>query len=134
MRPNNVLALDIGTVRIGLARANTTIRLPELLATLKNDESFLDELKKIITEYDIDAMVVGLPRNMDGLETEQTQYVRNFCAEHLEVIGLPILWQDETLSSVAAQDILATKKGIHTKGDVDALAASIIVGDYLETL
>lgn len=134
MRPNNVLALDIGTVRIGLARANTTVRLPQPLQTLKNDATFLGALKKVITEYDIDALIIGLPRNMDGLETEQSKYVRTFCAEHLQDLGLPILWQDETLSSVVAEDFLATKKGTHTKADVDAQAASIIVNDYLETL
>lgn len=134
MRPSNVLALDIGTVRIGLARANTTVRIPEPLVTLKNDDSFAIELKKVITEYDIDTLIVGLPRNMDGLETDQTKYVRAFSASQLEPLGLPIVWQDETLSSVVAEDYLATKKGIHTKADVDAQAAGIIVNDYLETL
>lgn len=132
---NSVLALDIGTVRIGVARANTTVRIPEPLQTILNDENTQANLKKIIDEYSIDVIIVGLPRNMDGLETKQTEYVRTYTEDYIKQLGLPIIFQDETLSSVAAENYLSTDTNKHhSKSDIDAHAAVIIIGDYLESL
>lgn len=134
MPANNILALDIGTVRIGVARVNAVAKIPEMLPTLSNDTSFLDKLIWLIAEYQIDTLVVGLPRNMSGEETAQTTYVRNFCAEKLEDLGIPVNFQDETLSSVAAEEYLQSQGIGGNKGDVDAAAAAIIVQDYLGSI
>ena len=77
---NNLLALDIGGKRIGVARVNLVARLPEALATLLNDQYFITHLQTMIDEYEIDGLVVGLPRNLQGEETAQSHYVRDFCA------------------------------------------------------
>jgi putative holliday junction resolvase len=134
MHPSNVIALDIGTVRIGVARANTTVRIPELLPTLANTDDFVEKLRALIDEYAVEALIVGLPRNMQGEETAQTAYVREFAATHLSPLGLPVILQDETLSSVAAEQALNASKKRHEKADIDAYAAGIIVSDYLETV
>lgn len=127
----NLLGLDIGGRRVGIARVNSIARLPEPLTTLSNDSTFIGQLKKLINEYQIDGLVVGLPRNLSGQETAQSQYTKSFCSDNLSSLGLPIFWQDETLSSVTAEDTLKNSKSI--KIGVDAMAAKIILDDYLST-
>ncbi|HOR23545.1 Holliday junction resolvase RuvX [Candidatus Saccharibacteria bacterium] len=131
MSPTNLLGLDIGEKRIGVARANVVARLPEPLTTLNNDENFRGLLKEIIKQHDIDTIVVGLPRNLDGRETKQSEYVRGFVNSKLQKIGPAITYQDETLSTVEALErIKLQKKPID---DVDSLAAAVILEDYLNS-
>ena len=107
-------------------------RLPQVVTTLKNDNNFIPEITKIIKEENIDAMVVGLPRNMNGEETAQTKYVRDYVENYLKSLKLPIIFQDETLSSKAAEVRLAGSG--YKKTDIDAMAAVVILEDYLEQL
>lgn len=127
----NLLGLDIGEQRIGVARVNTLAKLPEPLITLKNDNLFVDNLKKLIVEYQISYLIIGLPRNLSGEETPQTQYVKRFSQANLADIGVPIKFQDETLSSVAAEERMNPK---NRDLGVDALAATVILEDYLRAL
>jgi putative holliday junction resolvase len=131
MTINNVLALDIGTVRIGVARANMIARLPEVLQTITNDETVADKLSDVIKQYEIDTLIVGLPRNMEGKTTKQTQYVKDFSETVLAKLQIPIVYQDETLTSVAAEQMLPSTA---SKADIDGTAAAIILQDYLEQL
>lgn len=126
----NALGLDIGDKRIGVARINSIARLPEPLVTLSNDGSFLVKLKRIIDEESIDLIVVGLPRNMDGQETAQSKTTKDFVAAVLKPnVKVPIIFQDETLSSVEAQNFpVAT---IKSKG-LDAIAAAEILRYFYE--
>lgn len=133
MQTSNILGLDVGTVRIGVARVNSVARIPEILGFITNDHTLGSELKKLIAEYDIDTLVVGLPRNMQGLETAQTEYVRDFCKDMLETLNLPIIMQDETLSSVTAEKQLGSAKKPYKKGDIDAQSAAVILQDYLDS-
>ena len=128
----NLLGLDIGEKRIGVARASTSARLPQSLETLNNDDTFLDKLKSTISEYQIDTLVVGLPRNLNGEETKQTAYVRDFCNEKLKLLTLPIVMQDETLSTYAAEERLGSGKKLYKKSEIDSAAAAIILEDYLQ--
>jgi putative Holliday junction resolvase len=130
MAINNVLGLDIGESKTGVARVNMIARLPQVVATLKNDNNFITEITKIIKEENIDAMVVGLPRNMNGEETAQTKYVRDYVDNYLKSLNLPIFFQDETLSSKAAEVRLAGSG--YKKTDIDSMAAVVILEDYLE--
>jgi len=130
MAINNVLGLDIGESKTGVARVNMIARLPQVVATLKNDNNFIPEITKIIKEENIDVMVVGLPRNMNGEETAQTKYVRDYVENYLKSLKLPIIFQDETLSSKAAEVRLAGSG--YKKTDIDAMAAVVILEDYLE--
>jgi len=130
MAINNVLGLDIGENKTGVARVNMIARLPQVVATLKNDNNFIPEITKIIKEENIDVMVVGLPRNMNGEETAQTKYVRDYVDNYLKSLNLPIFFQDETLSSKAAEVRLAGSG--YKKTDIDSMAAVVILEDYLE--
>lgn len=125
-----IFALDIGERKIGLARANVIARIPEPLVTLPNDNEFPGKLKELIGEHDVSEIVVGLPRNMSGEETAQTKYTREF----VRGLKLPqtVHFQDETLTSIQAAKILESKKDKYGKEDIDALAATLILEDYLK--
>ena len=131
MANNNVLGLDIGESKTGVARVNMIAKIPQPVATLKNDNNFISEITKIIKAESIDTLVVGLPRNMRGEETAQTKYVRDYVGDHLSSLNLPIVFQDETLSSKAAEARLGNG---YKKTDIDAMAAVVILEDYLEEL
>lgn len=130
---HNILALDVGSVRIGVARVNMVAKLPQVLPTLANNERFAQNLSEIIAEYEIDNILVGLPRNMEGAETAQTAYVRQFCQDVLDPLGVPYEYIDETLTSVVATQELESKGAAIQKGDVDAQAAAILLNDYIES-
>jgi putative Holliday junction resolvase len=132
MEANNLLGVDVGEKRIGIARVNMIARLPEALTALHNDESFAGAFQALIDEYQPDILVVGLPRNLQGQETAQSAYVRAFSQESLLSFNIPVVFQDETLSSRVAEERLQGRP--HTKGDIDAQAALVILEDYLQTL
>ena len=126
-----IIALDVGEKRIGVARANLLARLPEPLTTITVDGSEFDAINDICEKNDVHKLVIGLPRNQNGEETEQSKYVRDF-ADHLK--EYKIIWQDESLTSVNAEAALKATGIDYTKGDIDSMAATQILRDYLETL
>ncbi len=130
---HNILSLDVGSVRIGVARVNMVAKLPQVLPTLANNEQFAQNLTEIIAEYEIDHILVGLPRNMEGAETAQTAYVRQFCQDVIGPLGVPYEYIDETLTSVVATQELESKGAEIQKGDVDGQAAAILLNDYIES-
>jgi putative Holliday junction resolvase len=90
------------------------------------------KLQRLMLENDVQGLVVGLPRNMSGEPTAQTESVRQFVARRLNGFGLPVHFQDESLTSVKAEDELKRRKKPYQKGDIDALAATYILDDYME--
>ena len=123
----NALGLDVGQARIGVARINTIAQISEPLIVLNNDPSFEDKLRGLVDEYSIDLIVVGLPRNMSGEKTAQSEYVETFAKELQDNITTPIVLQDETLSTVAASQRVTAK----TKSMEDAYAAAVILEDFM---
>lgn len=126
------LGLDIGEKRVGLAVANSIARLPSPIGVIKRSPDFFDQLKAKINENQVDILVVGLPRNMSGEETAQTDYTRAFTEEIKKNIGLPIIFEDETLTSHKAQQELQGRNVVYNKGQIDALAAVYILEDFLK--
>lgn len=131
IRTGNILALDVGTVRIGVAIASANTRLPRPLTTLANSENFTEELLAVINNEQVTCLVIGLPRGLDGQETSQTAVVRQFAKELDKLVTLPIYFQDEALSSTRAKQELEARNKPYAKSDVDALAAMFILEDYL---
>lgn len=128
------LALDFGATRIGAARASVEAKLAQPLPTIANDGSELDSIKEIVDEFSIDTIIVGWPRNLSGEETAQTEEVGQFC-ESLKQLELPIVKQDETLTSVQAKaELKSTRQKVTDKGMIDARAAVLILEDYLRSL
>jgi putative Holliday junction resolvase len=99
---------------------------------LQNDESLWASLQEICATENIGLVVIGLPRGLDGQETSQTAYCREFAEKAKFTLGLEIALQDEALTSVKASAELASAQKSHSKEDIDALAATYILEDYLQ--
>ena len=129
--PKSVLALDVGEKRVGVAIANQEIRLARPLITLLHDAHFWDKLAALIEEYNVVAIAVGLPRGLDGQETAQTRYTASFISELRGRFDGPVQAQDEATTSVKAEVELRARGKPYEKSDIDALAATYILEDYL---
>lgn len=128
-----ILALDVGAQRIGVATANAIARIASPLVTIPNNESTTETIQQLIAEHDVEMLVVGLPRGLDGQETAQTQTVRDFVSNLQQAIGdFPMQFQDEALTSRKAEEELEARGKPYQKGDIDALAATYILDDYLQ--
>lgn len=127
-----ILAFDVGEKRIGVAKAVVPPRIAQPLMTLLNDKTLPETLQKLIADEKPDKLIVGMPRNLQGEKTAQSAFVEEWTHANLLSLGTSIAWQDESLTSVAAEAKLATKKKQPQKGEVDALAATVILTDFLE--
>jgi putative holliday junction resolvase len=123
-----ILALDYGTARIGVAIASSIARLPRPLTTVANGETVLADIRKIISEEGVGQVVVGLPRTLRGEYSAQTHAAESFAQQLAGVLTVPVELSDETLTSVDAEAELAGRH--HDKGDIDALAATLILERY----
>jgi len=132
MHDQTILALDVGEKRIGVAVADVKLQFPKPLTTLENTDTIWQDLQKIVDEQQSGLVVVGLPRGLDGQETAQTAYARVFMQELRTNLGLPVREQDEAATSVKAEQELRGRGKPYEKGDIDALAATYILEDYLQ--
>lgn len=139
-----LIALDVGEKRIGVAKADTSVKIAVPLGMISVDGQEISNIIRICQIQDIDAIVVGMPRNLNGQMTAQSDYVKNFANElnrNLQTAkpnrkDIKIYFQDESLTSVQARENLGGRKGgINKKaGDVDMEAATIILQDFLENV
>jgi len=120
-----ILAIDYGSKRVGVAIAHEGVQIASPLSVLDNTQSLVDEIKQLVKVEKATAVVVGLPRNLDGDDTAQTQQVRQFAAE-LDGNGFDVVFQDEAATSVAVEDSAGRDR------QIDARAASLILRDYLQ--
>ena len=127
----SILCLDVGEKRIGVAIGDTAVRIAIPFLTIDVDGSEKKAIADLITREKVDILVIGYPRNQSGEATAQTQYVKDF-ADNIADIAPKIIFQDESLTSVIAEQRLMSYKKPYVKGDIDAQAASIILQDYLE--
>ena len=129
-----IVALDIGTKRIGLAVSDALWlgAVPLYTIERKNDKSALDKIKEVCKEYNTDTILIGIPYNMDGTIGFQAENCINFI-KPIEN-EYTILKQDERLSSSEAEEILKQKGKKYTKNKalVDTVAACVILESYLE--
>jgi putative Holliday junction resolvase len=128
-----IIALDVGDVRVGVARAHPVARIAEPLATLLRQDHFWRSLAELLEAQEAELVVVGLPRNLDGDDTAQTARVREFAKDLAQHTTLPQVFQDEALTSHKAETELQATKKSYQKSDIDALAATYILADYLMT-
>lgn len=128
------LGLDIGGQRIGVASGDSIARLASTQPTITVDGQEAEQIRHLVTDLGVTDLVVGRPRNQAGDSTSQTEAVEEVTARLLGPLNLPIHWQDESVTSVIAEERLAARKKPYSKADIDAEAAAIILQDYLETL
>jgi putative Holliday junction resolvase len=131
MTPDSILALDVGDKRIGVAVARADVRFPRPLLTLTHDETIWQRIEGLMAEHDAGVIVVGLPRGLDGQETEQTRKAEAFVAALKERINVPVHLMDEATTSLKAEAELKSRGKPYEKSDIDALAATYILDDYL---
>jgi putative Holliday junction resolvase len=133
MPTHSVLALDVGEQRVGVALARAGLRIAVALPTLaRQTPDFWDDVTTVINENDVQTVVIGLPRGLNGQATAQTAYAHAFGDELAKRSQVTIVWQDEALTSVEAERQLRESGQPFDKADIDARAACLILGDYLE--
>lgn len=137
------LGIDYGRRRLGLALSDATGTLATPWRVVERPASEPDtvrlvceEIARLVAEEDsLAAVVVGWPRRLDGTPTDQTPLVEAFAAAVGRDTGLPVVLQDERLTSVEAESRLARRERDWRarKQRLDAAAAAIVLQDYLDT-
>ncbi|HYE87147.1 MAG TPA: Holliday junction resolvase RuvX [Vicinamibacterales bacterium] len=138
-----MLGIDYGARRIGLALSDATATLASPWRLLQRPPSeaatlrvMVDEIRTLAGEDDgLEAVVVGWPRRLDGSPTDQTPLVEAFANALRSHIDMPVILQDERLSSHEAESRLARRESDwrKRKAMIDAAAAAIILQDYLDS-
>ena len=132
---SRTLGIDFGSKRVGLALSDRLNLIASPYRTLNyiSEKELIAQLKSIVYENNIEIFVLGLPINMKGEDTIQTKKVRNF-KKLLSGLGLPVIYEDERLSSISAKNslVLQNIKTGHHKGAIDRTAAAIILQQYLD--
>lgn len=131
-----ILALDHGTVRIGVAISDELGMLAHPLDFLPAEPptEFLDRLKKLVQEREVALVLVGLPRNMDGSYGPAVRKVEEFVILLKETIPIPVRTWDERLTTLQAHRMLAEsgKRSKERRGRVDSSAAAVLLQSYLD--
>ena len=131
-KSTTIVCLDVGEKRIGVAVGDSAIRIAVPFETIEVDGSEVQEIAEIVIKEKADILVIGYPRNQAGETTKQTQFVEDFAGK-LSMFATKIVFQDESLTSVIAEQQLKAYNRPYSKADIDAQAATIILQDYLET-
>jgi putative Holliday junction resolvase len=131
-----IVCLDIGDVRIGVAVSDPTGTIATPVEVIRRIGWGPDtkKIRQICDRYGTVRILSGLPLNMDGTEGFQAKKVRDFCAQ-LEKAGLEVIFQDERLSTVSAEEALI-EGGVSRDGRrqvVDKVAAAVILQQWLDT-
>ena len=130
------LAVDLGAKRTGIAAGDDVTRLVQPVEVLQvpRGPALMDALAKAVDRHGPDAIVLGIPINMDGTEGAAAKDVRAFAAELAARTGLPVHLQDERLTSFEADARMAQSGRTHKQKKElrDALAAAAILEDWLD--
>jgi putative Holliday junction resolvase len=129
----NFMALDVGMARVGVALGSAEARLAHPHGVLNVGEDLFERIQTLCHDEHVGMIVVGLPRGLDGQETSQTIYCREFADQLIERLGssVQVALQDEALTSRKAVAELDAAKKQYAKGDIDSLSATYILEDYL---
>ncbi len=129
-----VLGFDVGEKRIGVARADSDTKIAVPVGFINVDGNEWQEIARLSELNNTYFFVLGLPRSNEGNETAQSTFVRNFARNLMQQIpNARIKFQDESLTSVMAEERLKARKKHYEKGEIDAEAAAIILQDFIET-
>ena len=132
-----LLALDIGERRIGVALSDPMhiIASPHSVIDRKITPDYKAEIQKLISENEVEALVIGLPLTLKNRISKQTEKVQLIIKELTSELTLPVHTIDERLSSVSAKNTLKLKgvKTGHNKGEIDKIAAAIFLQEFLDS-
>ena len=131
-----IMSVDLGKARTGIALCDKSefLASPHTVIFEKSDKKLLEKVAQTAIEAKAELIVVGLPKNMDGSEGESAQNARAFAEKLEELTELPTVMQDERGTTVTAPNYLnaTNTRGKKRKNVVDAVAAVIILQDYLD--
>lgn len=131
------LGLDLGTKTLGVAISDKTGLIANSLTTLRHDmdyEYLSNELIKIINEYEVEKIVLGLPKNMNNTIGEKAEMIMGFKEFLEQKTNIPIVLEDERLTTRVAESILisADVKRKKRKNIIDKMAANVILQSHLD--
>ena len=131
-----VLAIDPGTVRLGLALSDPsgTIAQPLIVLQRRSEAEDLTALARLVDEHGVEMIVVGLPRTMDGRLEAAAKDAQAFGAQVGERTGRPVAYWDERLTTVAAERYLIEQRKRRNKRrqEIDRMAATLMLQGYLD--
>jgi len=137
-----VLGIDYGARRVGLALSDATATLASPWRLIERPRSEAGTLELIVEQIEnllqqddgLSAVVVGWPRRLDGTPNDQTSVVEAFARTLEQRISIPVVLQDERLSSREAESRLAIRERNwrRRKAKLDAAAAAVVLQDYLD--
>ena len=131
-----ILGLDIGEKRIGVAVSDPSGRVATPLTVLDAPQALRDgrEMARLVSDYEVELLVAGLPLSLDGSEGPQAARVRSAAERLAGFVSLPLEFADERLSSSAARRAM-TEAGVsdrQKRGSIDMVAASIFLQSFLD--
>ena len=128
------MALDLGSQYIGIALSDTLGMIARPLKVIRRTSRVNDYkiYNQLVVEYNVQAIIVGLPFNMDGSEGRQAKWVRDYIQEFTQTTTIPITLWDERLTTEMASEILRDNNKQPTKANIDAVAAAVILQSYLD--
>jgi putative holliday junction resolvase len=131
------LGIDLGASRIGIAISDELGMLAHPLETIPNDSGFLSKLQKMVIEKGITAIVMGIPRNMDGSYGPAAEKAKLFLSQlKTEFPGVQLIPWDERLTTMEAQRLLhaAGRDVKKSRPVIDQVAAQVILQSYLDSV
>lgn len=130
-----IMGIDYGDARTGIAISDLLCSIVGSTAVIhsRRPEKTIEEICKLVNDYQVGEIVMGLPKNMDGSEGPRAQLCREFAQQVEAATGLPVKLWDERRTTVEAHNILSQHNyhGKKRKDTVDAVAASLILEGYL---
>lgn len=134
------MGLDYGSKTVGVAISDPFGWTAQPLETITRTEeanmvATIERLKEIINEYQVETIILGRPKNMNNTEGERVLLTEKFQRRLDKEVGLPIIWVDERLTTMAAERVLdaANMKKNKQKSVIDKIAASMILQIYLDS-
>ena len=134
-----LMGLDYGAKTVGVALSDALLLTAEPFETIFREEEnklrkTLRRIEEIAATYEVSLIVIGLPLNMDDTDSAQTQKTREFSETVKRRTGLPVVFQDERLTTFAADEVLE-ESGIPKKDRkqaIDRIAAALILKEYMD--
>lgn len=133
-----ILGIDYGEKRIGLAVGDTEYKIPRALEFVDNKSMnfAIKKIAEICKAEGVETIVIGLPLGLSGRETAQTEIIKKFTVKLGETVKLPLVLEDERLTSRMASDSLSERnvRGGRQRKKIDSVAAQLILQGYFEKI
>ncbi len=131
-----ILGIDYGNKRVGISISDELQLTAQPLTLLKreNDKDLITEIKKIISLYEIEKIVIGFPVLLDGTHSKQTKITKKFISLLRKSSDLPIEKWEERLSTIEAGKILSSASKNKRKQNIDIVSAQIILQGFLDKI